>query len=62
MTLFSCSKNRYMGFGFSGSSTHTSMVGADATIAWVDNDMGRPYALDYFLSQRTQVSSLDMQS
>lgn len=51
-----------MGFGFSGSSTHTSMVGADATIAWVDNDMGRPYALDYFLSQRTQVSSLDMQS
>ncbi len=44
----------YMGFGVSGSSSSTRMLGADATIAWVDIDDG-PQAVDYHLSGLTQV-------
>lgn len=45
-----------MGFGLSGNSNRTNMVGADATIAWVDNADGTPNAKDYYLTERTQVS------
>ena len=38
-----------MAFGLSGSESMTRMQGADATVAWVDNEMG-PMAQDYFLS------------
>ena len=44
-----------MGFGLSGSTTSTQMIGADATIAWIDAVDG-PQAVDYYISAYTQVS------
>ena len=44
-----------MGFGLSGSTSGTLMLGADPTIAWVDAIDG-PQAVDYYLSAYTQVS------
>ena len=52
-----CSLNQYMAFGLSGSNASTAMVGADATVAWVDNADGSPNAVDYFITARVQVSS-----
>lgn len=47
-----------MGFGLSGRSDTTFMIGADVTIAWVDTATGTPNAVDYYLgSVRMQVSS-----
>lgn len=43
-----------MAFGLSGLTTQTFMVGADATVAWVDNREGTPNAVDYFLTARVQ--------
>ena len=43
-----------MAFGLSGLTTSTFMVGADATVAWVDNREGTPNAVDYFLTSRVQ--------
>ena len=43
-----------MGFGLSGSVNSTLMIGADPTIAWVDETDG-PQAVDYYLSAYTQV-------
>ena len=48
-----------MGFGLSGSTTLTSMDGADVTIAWVDNSRGAN-AMDYHLRYRFQVCCLAM--
>ena len=45
---------QYLGFGLSGSTTSTLMLGADATIAWVDGN-GMAQARDYFLSGYVQV-------
>ena len=45
-----------MGFGLSGSSSGTLMLGADPTIAWVD-PLDGPQAVDYYLSAYTQVLS-----
>ena len=45
-----------MGFGLSGRNDSTFMVGADATIAWVDNSDGSVSAVDYYLSGRFQVT------
>ena len=45
-----------MAFGLSGRTDSTAMVGADATIAWVDNADGSPNAVDYYITARTQVS------
>ena len=47
--------NEYMGFGLSGATDRTSMLGADATIAYVDDDTG-PTAVDYHLSGYVQVT------
>lgn len=44
-----------MGFGWSGSTIDTEMVGADVTIAWVDSADGAPNAQDYYLTQRSPV-------
>ena len=44
-----------MGFGVSGRDDSTFMVGADATIAWVDVTTGSPNAIDYYLTGRFQV-------
>ena len=44
-----------MGFGLSGSTVRTDMVGADASIAWVDSAAGTPNAQDYYLSARSPV-------
>ena len=44
-----------MGFGLSGNPTVTNMIGADATIVWVDNTDGSVNAVDYHLNARTQV-------
>ena len=52
--LSSTSTNQYMGFGLSGSTSSTLMVGADPTIVWVDETDG-PQAVDYYLSAYTQV-------
>lgn len=45
-----------MAFGLSGRTTSTFMVGADATVAWVDGTTSMPNAVDYFLTQRVQVT------
>ena len=45
-----------MGFGLSGATDRTSMLGADATIAYVDDDTG-PTAVDYYLSGYVQVTA-----
>ena len=47
--------NQYMAFGLSASSEATFMIGADATVAWVDSNTGMPNAVDYILTQRIQV-------
>ena len=44
-----------MGFGLSGNDSSTYMVGGDAIIAGVDTT-GYPFAVDYFLAGRHQVS------
>ena len=44
-----------MGFGVSGDASATFMVGADVTIAWLDNRDGQPNAVDYFITGRAQV-------
>jgi hypothetical protein len=44
-----------MAFGLSGRSDATFMVGADATVAWVDGSSGMPNAVDYILTGRIQV-------
>ena len=54
--MFIHSVNQYMAFGLSGRTDSTAMVGADATIAWVDNADGSPNAVDYYITARTQVS------
>ncbi len=46
-----------MGFGLSGRSDSTFMVGADATITWVDSTTGSPNAVDYYITGRSQVCS-----
>ena len=43
-----------MAFGLSADPTRTLMMGADATVAWVDRQ-GRPNAVDYHLSGYIQV-------
>ena len=48
------SQPEYMGFGLSGATDLTSMLGADTTIAYVDGDTG-PTAVDYYLSGYVQV-------
>ena len=54
LLLLYLSLNQYMAFGLSGLTTQTFMIGADATVAWVDNRDGTPNAVDYFLTQRVQ--------
>ena len=53
--LFLSSANQYLGFGLSGNRDSTAMIGADATIVWVDNTDGSANAVDYHLNARTQV-------
>ena len=43
-----------MGFGLSGSTSRTFMIGADPVITWVDETTG-PHAVDYFLTGYFQV-------
>ena len=47
--------NQYMAFGLSGRADSTYMIGADVTVAWVDNSDGMPNAVDYYLTGRVQV-------
>ena len=46
--------DQYMAFGISGSNTSTNMVGADVVVTWINN-IG-PSAVDYYLTNRQQVS------
>ncbi len=48
------SRNQYMGFGLSGNTSRTHMIGADPVITWVDETTG-PHAVDYFLTAYSQV-------
>ena len=41
----------------SGSATSTNMVGADATITWINAAMGTANAVDYLLTARSPVST-----
>jgi hypothetical protein len=45
----SADDNTWLGFGLSGSDSATLMIGADATIVWVDRQ-SIPHAEDYYLS------------
>ena len=45
--------NFYMAFGRTGPGP-LSMVGGDVTVAWIDKQLGRPLAADYFLKSRQQ--------
>lgn len=45
-----------MSFGISPDKKHTVMVGADATVAWVDKETGKGYAHDYYLDSKSQCS------
>ena len=56
-SFFSLSTTQYLGFGLSGSDTQTLMLGADATIAWVDEN-GMAQAQDYYLGNYVQVYKL----
>jgi len=46
--------NFYMAFGRSGPDRNASMVGGDVTIIWIEKQLGRPQAVDYFLKSRQQ--------
>ena len=43
-----------MAFGISGSNTSTNMVGADVVVTWITSNV--PSAVDYYLTERQQVS------
>lgn len=43
----------YMAFGLGKDDHHSSMVGADSAVAWID-DAGTGHAVDYFLSSKEQ--------
>ena len=60
MLLLIFSVNQYMAFGLSGRSDSTFMVGADATIAWVDSDTGSPNAEDYYITGQFQVGAVHL--
>ena len=45
----------YMAFGRSGSDSRSAMVGGDVTVAWYDTVMNVGKAVDYSLSQYTEV-------
>nr|XP_022902500.1 protein Skeletor, isoforms B/C [Onthophagus taurus] len=46
----------YMSFGVSGDEKHSSMVGGDVVVAWIDKDTLKGYAQDYFLQDKSQCS------
>ena len=46
--------DQYMAFGISGSNTSTNMVGADVVVTWINDDGVN--AIDYYLTERQQVS------
>ena len=46
-------QNFYMAFGRTGPGP-IAMIGGDVTVAWIDKQLGRPLAADYFLKSRQQ--------
>ncbi|XP_014670377.1 PREDICTED: protein Skeletor, isoforms B/C-like [Priapulus caudatus] len=48
----------YMAFGVSGSQHATSMLNADATVAWIDTQSNLPRAEDYFLRDYAQCTGV----
>lgn len=44
-----------MAFGLSKDDSKSSMIGADAVVAWYDSN-GRGHAVDYYLGSKEQVS------
>jgi len=48
--------NNYMSFGISPNKNISQMIGADATVAWVDPETGNGFAQDYFLEGKAQCS------
>ena len=51
-------EDQYMAFGLSGRRDMTFMVGADATVAWVNTQTGQANAVDYYLTGRDQVNHM----
>lgn len=48
--------NEYMSFGVSPLKDKTKMVGSDVVVAWYDRDTGKGFAIDYFLTDKSQCS------
>ncbi|XP_072755492.1 protein Skeletor, isoforms B/C isoform X1 [Anoplolepis gracilipes] len=47
---------QYMAFGLSADTEKSTMIGGDATVAWVDKQTLQGYAVDYFLDAKSQCS------
>lgn len=46
----------YMAFGLSGDSSRTRMNGGDVVVAWMDQQSGHGFAIDYHLQSKSQCS------
>ncbi|XP_011185921.1 protein Skeletor, isoforms B/C isoform X2 [Zeugodacus cucurbitae] len=49
-------RNEYMSFGVSKSREESKMIGSDVVVAWVEKDTGKGFAVDYYLSDKSQCS------
>ncbi|XP_050318920.1 protein Skeletor, isoforms B/C isoform X1 [Bactrocera neohumeralis] len=48
--------NEYMSFGVSKTHEESKMIGSDVVVAWVEKDTGKGFAVDYYLSDKSQCS------
>ncbi|XP_075148587.1 DM13 and DOMON_DOH domain-containing protein skeletor isoform X1 [Haematobia irritans] len=48
--------NHYMAFGISPNKDRSVMIGSDVVVSWVEKDTGKGYAIDYYLSDKSQCS------
>lgn len=45
-----------MSFGISPDKDRSTMIGSDAVVSWVEKDTGKGYALDYYITDKSQCS------
>lgn len=45
-----------MSFGVSKNREESKMIGSDVVVAWVEKDTGKGFAVDYYLSDKSQCS------
>ncbi|XP_005182952.1 protein Skeletor, isoforms B/C isoform X1 [Musca domestica] len=48
--------NHYMAFGISPNKDRSVMIGSDVVVSWVEKDTGKGYAVDYYLTDKSQCS------